>query len=107
MTIREMNRLLKQSYGEKRNAVDWRICRFRQILKRLANKIAAPYPNGAAVEIQLVSYFFPDRTLAQRARWAAAILARADALIFRRLRSGFVESFAAAEPFPKSLLSSL
>jgi hypothetical protein len=51
MTIREMNRLLKPSYGEKGKAVDWRICDFAQIPGQLETKKAAPYRNGAAVEI--------------------------------------------------------
>jgi len=46
-----MNRLLNPSYGEKENAVDWRICDFAQIPTQFQNEKAAPYRNGAAVEI--------------------------------------------------------
>jgi hypothetical protein len=105
MTAQEMNRLLDPSYGEKGNAVDWRICRLRQVLKQTTNKKSrSAWQNGAAIEIKLLRYFFSALTFAQRARCAAAILARAAGLIFRRLRSNFG---AATEPFPRSFPSSL
>jgi len=70
-----------------------------------ADKKAAPPEGETAIRLNPTSYFLPARNLAQRARAAAAILARAAALIFRRLRFDVCEPLVCTLP-PSRLSSS-